>query len=436
MACNVFTVVHLFCQSEITNMAANFIEFKANNYKRVIRKLFTQQTKDIYFTFPAGEKIGAHKALLSALSTVFEAMFSGYWEQSREVEILDASFGVFCDFVQYFYYNKAIIRTENVGELLYLANKYEILNLLSACSSFLLDFVTLDDVIDCINLACMFGLDALKTKCKEIICKNTTHVIGSDSFLQCDKNALFEVLSIKASTCPEKHIFDASIKWAQKQCNEQNIDAENAENIRRVLGNSFDLIRFGDMSMDEFSDRPSFHKNMFTVDEIFSFFGHVKNECTRYRPNTIFHFKECMASAIGNYNYNDTRFFISKNMRLTSFCLPKEVSYQLHGHDNCKKYKIRVIIAGTVTEHWIRRATIDGIECHEFNTPPICNANFFLKIDIGSRHVWPTPLFLVEVQKVGEVTLNAIGLSGSKITHGNSRSIITCFSALHFEECK
>lgn len=186
--------------SEKTNMAATsknttkMYQLKASN--RTIKKIFNKKTTNFSFCFSSDEKdqkIEVHKTLLSAFSTVFEAMFSDNWKESTRVEISDASFDAFKEFIKYFYFDQMAISTENVGELLYLANKYETLDLVLACSSFLLERVTVDNVVDCNSLACLFGLDQLKTKCKNIICIETYQVLKSESFLICDKNALFEI---------------------------------------------------------------------------------------------------------------------------------------------------------------------------------------------------------------------------------------------------
>lgn len=71
----------------------------------MIQKVFNIESTDISFSFPNDGymKMDAHKALLSALSPVFKAMFSDIWQQSTQIEILDAHFDAFNEFLQYFH---------------------------------------------------------------------------------------------------------------------------------------------------------------------------------------------------------------------------------------------------------------------------------------------------------------------------------------------
>lgn len=388
---------------------------------RVITKIFNEKTADIFFSFPRGEIIDAHKALLSALSTVFNAMFSGNWKESSEVEIVDASFGTFLRFMKYFYSEIFVISTENVSELINLANKYEIHDLVAACESFLLETATVDNVMDWITLACMFGLDALKTKCREIMCEHTENVIESESFLQCDNNILFEVLSIDRSTCPEEKIFDACINWAQNKCNEQEIDAGKAENIRRTLGNCFDRIRFKDMRFEEFSKRPSLHKNLFNVDEVFGLFAIERTDRnTRYRSTIpiIFQFQKSLEVKEG---CNKTHISISKRMRLKSVRIPEEIYSKLNFHPNFNWDKVSIRGARGTLHHWMRRATLKGMDWFEFEIAPIFEPDTFYAISCGHGNTYR---FNLSTQTVLGVTLSHFIISD-----------LTCFSALHFEEC-
>lgn len=126
---------------------------------RLIKKLFNRYTPDISFCFVHCENgskqqktIDAHKTLLSTLSPVFRIMFSRNWKESISVEIKDASFDVFNAFIEYFYSEQIAISAENVVEILYLAHKYDVPELLLVCSTFLLENVTVDVVVICLTL--------------------------------------------------------------------------------------------------------------------------------------------------------------------------------------------------------------------------------------------------------------------------------------------
>lgn len=263
---------------------------------QAIQKIFDSDSSDFSFDFVApgdDEKqqrmqINAHKTLLSAVSPVFQAMFSGNWKESTSVEIADASFETFNALIEYFYTENITITAGNVGEVLYLSDKYDTPKLTAVCSEFLAERVALKDVVNCISLALTFSLETLKSKCKEIIGKNIIEVIESEPFLQCGRGALFEILSIDfcgMEPFVEAMAFDSCIKWAQNECRAQNIDADNGENMRNALGNCFDRIRFREMHFDEFGKRITLYKDMFTKDEIVDVVANAKKDVLNVDKN-------------------------------------------------------------------------------------------------------------------------------------------------------
>lgn len=421
-------------------------KFNFNASNRAIREIFNEESTDISFSFPnAGkQKIDAHKTLLSALSPVFKAMFSGNWKESTQVEILDAHFDEFNEFAQYFYTDEITVSTKNVGELLYLAKKYEIPDLVSACSSFLMEHESLDNMVNCLSLACTFELDALKVKCKKIICSNTTKVVESEAFIHCDKNALFEILSIDSSSCPEEKVFDACIKWAEHKCAERKIE-KNGENLRCMLGNCFDSIRFKEIPIADFNKRLILYKDMFTKDEIIAFMDtHVHNRFNpRREPYVIVRFGRLLNPQQTQKIH--TRFKLSKNIRLNLLSFPKNVWQLLYEEQGRNVDRCSITIKTgdsrdsystleSEKQYWVRPAPLYGIDCFEFETSPILTAKMWFSIDISYNYSSNIvfPLFNAKNQ-----TIQNVSLSLDSYYHGNSTSAndATHFSALHFEEC-
>lgn len=95
--------------------------FKNNLPVEAFEKIFVTDTADVHFVFHENgkiEKIPAHKHLLSALSTVFKAMFCGNWAETDEVNISDFTTAGFKEFIQFFYKNEVKLTEENVREVL------------------------------------------------------------------------------------------------------------------------------------------------------------------------------------------------------------------------------------------------------------------------------------------------------------------------------
>lgn len=247
-----------------------------NVHARAIKKIFNNETIDIYFIFPkeGNRKIGAHKTLLSAHTPVFDAMFNGGFEETNihELPITDATFERFGQIILYIYSGKVTISGENVAEILNLANKYNLPEIMSSCSSFLTNHLDEENAIDCLDLARKFGFDELTTLSRELVGCYTLNVIETQSFLECNQDILHEILSIDPVSCDEESIFDACIKWAKLRCNQESIDAANPANLRSALGNCFQRIRFNEMDQEGLLERVNRYKDMFSKDEIIEMF--------------------------------------------------------------------------------------------------------------------------------------------------------------------
>lgn len=249
---------------------------------RAIQHLFTKATSDVVFIFPADGNdpnqqrrgMQAHKTLLSAVSPVFQAMFSGVWASSARIEISDATCETFNALINYIYTEEVTITSGNVVEMLHLAEKYEIKELIPACTSFLEEH-------DKINYSILASTPVVHDRMPvrvEFMRKNTHKVIDAKEFSHCHKIVLHTLLSIDESTVPEERLFDKCMEWATNKCHEQNIDATNAENLRHMLGDCFHLIRFKEMEREELSNRLQMYKDMFSKEEIIEFCTQAGNQ--------------------------------------------------------------------------------------------------------------------------------------------------------------
>ena len=120
-----------------------------------------------------GGGIRAHCAVLAARSPVFAAMFSNGLRETREsaVDISDMSVGACRAFVGYLYGN---LREEEFiahrSELLHAGDKYDVVELKRACEESLLeDGVDLDNALERLHTAHLYGLPMLKRDCLRLL---------------------------------------------------------------------------------------------------------------------------------------------------------------------------------------------------------------------------------------------------------------------------
>lgn len=244
---------------------------------RVLRMVrhFTKFPFDVHFRFVDANNeekiIEAHALWLLTMSPVFEELFKvGEWHGKNLIDIEDAKYTIFDQFVKYIYGIDATLDLENIDGLLYLAKKYKIDDLVTECVDFIAKHLSVDYVIPFFEMVLKHQINEhrLKMRCVSIIHEKTHAVLDSKAFVSCDKSFLKRILKFEKLSCGEERIFDACIDWASQKCKENNVEV-TAETLREQLGDCFDLIRFGEMKQPQLFQRlEEKHCRLFTADEL------------------------------------------------------------------------------------------------------------------------------------------------------------------------
>lgn len=251
-------------------------------------KLFMdEQTADVHFLFQASsnestentknppktdafslfsERVAAHKIILSAASTVFEVMFYGSLKEGNTVEIKDVSPGAFKQFLQFFYLTQPTITLEYVGEVLYLADKYDLPKCTERCFVYMTKRINGIQVMSVYEPAIRFNNQNVMQKCERVIVSNASKVLSSDEFLRSSETALKHIIAIRTLSAQQK--FKAVMKWSRNRCLLDNQDADDMQNRRNAMGECFNLIDFNSMKRAHLLECIDMYKALFTFDEI------------------------------------------------------------------------------------------------------------------------------------------------------------------------
>ncbi|GFQ93316.1 speckle-type POZ protein A [Trichonephila clavata] len=157
-------------------------------------------------TFVVGSKIfQAHKAILSARSCVFKAMFTSLLPiNSGKVEISDISEETVEEMLQFIYSGEVgYLDVKNAMELYYAADKYELGSLKNICASIMVENVRTDNVIDILLLSYRHLNHDLEHVCITFITNNASDIQDKAEWVELMKNHLqlankvFKNLSLK-----------------------------------------------------------------------------------------------------------------------------------------------------------------------------------------------------------------------------------------------
>ncbi|XP_037049820.1 BTB/POZ domain-containing protein 2-like [Bradysia coprophila] len=194
----------------------------------------------------------AHQCILAQNSSVFRNMFnSSVPETEVTINIVDASYSEFEEFLQFFYREEVALTMTNIEGVVRLADKYDVTECLDICVTFLEGQLTFANLFLIYQLAETFNISRLTTLCEDKIQYSTLEMLKSSAFLDYTKEVLNSILLMDGLACTESHLFDACIEWAKNSCRKNELDESEAQNLRQQLGDSIYLIRFRAMIGEE-----------------------------------------------------------------------------------------------------------------------------------------------------------------------------------------
>lgn len=210
--------------------------FAANGLADMFRNVLTS---DIFFTFNCGERVGAHKAILSSRSTVFRAMFYGANPHVGDVQ----------EFLQFFYFAHIQLTTMNIGEVIHLCEMYDMNEAIITSDSFLVENRNIEDVCQILEIGMTYEKFDLIEFCKLGFDNVAADILRTEGFLNSTKRVIQCVLELKHLSCSEVELFEACMSWVRNLSNQNNLTRQMVE---QHLGELFYEIRFGSMTTDEF----------------------------------------------------------------------------------------------------------------------------------------------------------------------------------------
>uniref|UniRef100_A0A667XVN2 Kelch-like family member 24b n=1 Tax=Myripristis murdjan TaxID=586833 RepID=A0A667XVN2_9TELE len=163
-----------------------------------------------------GREFPCHRAVLSACSSYFRAMFCNDHRESREmlVEINGILAEAMDSFLSFVYTGRVRITTENVQFLFETSSLFQIATLRDACAKFLEDQL---DPCNCLGIQRFADAHALKqlaSRCRSYALANFSEVAQHEEFLDLHRDELEEYISSDdLSIGKEEVVFESVMRW-------------------------------------------------------------------------------------------------------------------------------------------------------------------------------------------------------------------------------
>ena len=176
--------------------------------------------KDILFCdgiIKIGEKqFFIHKAILSAASPYFRALFCNEWKEtsSQEIQLQGVSSECFGILLDYIYTGSIDITSSNVEQLLPAGRLFQLDNIVEYCCEFLTSHLTVDNSLGILAFAKLHSCNSLVDTTLNYVHRHFEEVCKTEEFVEVDSSVLLSFLesdSIKISS--EDDVFIALLRW-------------------------------------------------------------------------------------------------------------------------------------------------------------------------------------------------------------------------------
>lgn len=186
-----------------------------------------------------GEEFKIHRAILSAVSPYFKALFTNSInrgqpeETDAEIHVPSKIFSLILD---YAYSGFCNITLENVQSLLAYADQLEVLGVVDLCSRFILGHLTSTTSLGVLRFARNYMCGALHHGVARYVRIHFAEIVGTEDFLKLTADELQGIISDDALNArSERDVFEAIVKWAEDKLDERKC----------YLGMLMSCVRFG-----------------------------------------------------------------------------------------------------------------------------------------------------------------------------------------------
>ncbi|XP_030055903.1 kelch-like protein 35 [Microcaecilia unicolor] len=165
-----------------------------------------------------GQEFPCHRAMLSANSAYFRAMFGGSLKEGHQevVSIQKISAPSMTLLLDYMYGGNLVIEEENVEGILEACDLLQISRLRDACITFLEDQLHPYNCVGMKKFADSFSIASLSEKSKKVMLEGFAEVSRHEEFLELSQTELIEYLSDEQLVVPkEEVVFEAVMRWVR-----------------------------------------------------------------------------------------------------------------------------------------------------------------------------------------------------------------------------
>lgn len=195
-----------------------------------------------------GNKVFAHKFLLSAESSVFKAMFFGDFKESnnKEIELKETSIEAFKLFLKYFYFEGFKLREDVYNgylmaiEVFKLSHRFQMKQLSDVIEGELIQMISIDNIAIFCEIGLLYELNQLLEALKRFVAQNGEQIVVDKHFISESFETMSTILGFLSIANFPQYLIISAVK---------EIIEKNSDKDMKSLKNSinFDLCTISDM---------------------------------------------------------------------------------------------------------------------------------------------------------------------------------------------
>ncbi|XP_046909404.2 uncharacterized protein LOC124490882 [Dermatophagoides farinae] len=200
-------------------------------------------------------RIPAHRLIMATASPIFRQILldqsnGQLIECENDLEINDIEPSSFLEFLRYAYTDSAKLNKDNVVGILIAARRYQISTLERQCIDYIHKCLSKRSSLAIWISTRIYGITDLEQVARKSMQHYAESMLLSNDFLRLDQQSLIDILSDDLLRADEIVIFRALTRWAKQNCLRQGL-CPNRANVRMIIGNALNLIRFPLMSEEQ-----------------------------------------------------------------------------------------------------------------------------------------------------------------------------------------
>ena len=151
---------------------------------------------------------------------------------------------------RYIYADHCAVSSDNALPLMYCAHKYLVNGLIDACTRYLSDKLTTNNVLQILEHTLLYDATKLEKQCLHFLSIFSTQCLTTFKSNHPARDTLGAIVDCKTLRIAEVELFEACNSWAKAECQKQGI-AESGENKRQALGPVLNKIHFCNLTGEE-----------------------------------------------------------------------------------------------------------------------------------------------------------------------------------------